>query len=51
MLVIPIVYLHCFLTIPKAPIKSNRKMSAKQPLIDYSKIIIMTNEHFVVARC
>jgi hypothetical protein len=35
---------HHFLTLHEAPIKSHRQVSNEEPLINYNKNIIMTNE-------
>lgn len=40
---------HHFLTLPKVPIKSHYQVSKEEPLINYNKNIVMTNEHYMVA--
>jgi hypothetical protein len=41
--------LHHFLSLLEVPNKSHDKMSNEKPLIDYSRSIMIMNEHYLVA--
>jgi hypothetical protein len=48
MLVTPIAGLRQFLTLLEIPIRFSHQVSIKEPLTNYNKNIMMTNEHYVV---
>jgi hypothetical protein len=49
MSIIATINLCCFLTLPKVLIGFKRMVSTKEPLINYNKNIMMTNENYMVA--